>query len=249
LPSPEHPIHMPDAGSRLDDLLARLNDLRGQVGGALQNAVNEARQRAEELRSRLPSPDHPIHVPDWRDGLAAIKARLDDVVGKVTGAAEQKLADLRAKLEDFRQHLPGPEHPIELPAFGSRLDWVKARLSELRQQLPGAVHGAVDELRAKLQALRERTCGAEHPIHLPSLVEQIRGTLETVKGQVGDAARGQIDQLVTRFQEARTQFFNNVEHARQQLEHLRAGAEISPRTRMLIDQVRDKLGELRPGHH
>jgi hypothetical protein len=78
-----------------------------------------------------------------------------------------KVAEARAKLDVIRASLPTPEHPIEIPEFGNRVDGIKLRLGELQ----GRGQAALDAIRGKLEDLYDRTCAGHQMIDVPNLLE------------------------------------------------------------------------------
>ena len=242
LPVPEHPIHVPDAGAWLDDLRAKFDEVRSQA----PDAVDELKRRVEEYRASLQpgqpgQPAHPIELPDFRGGLDALKARLDDLRNEVNAAAKSKVDEIRAKLDEYRASL-APVHPIEIPEFGNRLDHVKARLEEIRAEAPGASQGVVDEVTAKLDALRERACGGQTLAYMPSFFEQVQGTLDVIRQNLPEPAANAIDQAKAKAAELQSQFASGVEEIKQRLAEAEPRTPIRPKRRMM-QSLRDKLSE------
>ena len=167
---------------------------------------------------------------------------------QVSGAAKSKWDEVQAKLDEVRGSLQSPEHPIELPEFGSRLDWARERLGELRDQLPGAVQRAAEEIRSRLDSLRERVCGGKHLGYMPSFFEHVTGTLQTMYQHAPDSAKNSIDAARQKAEELHDQLTSGVADLRQRLDAARAAAPSFVQKR-LIDSVRDRLAALGDGTH
>jgi ElaB/YqjD/DUF883 family membrane-anchored ribosome-binding protein len=132
----------------------------------------------------------PKIFPKIEEALDSARSKLEEIGGRVSGAAKRAVDKIRDLLDEARGAIPD-----ELPADAEEaVDNIRTTFAQMRQQAGAAVQSATVELQSKFDELKPRV--AEHEIDAPELeaaLDKARARLSDLRDKVAAAAKPHLE--------------------------------------------------------